>query len=59
MHSIATIKAHKSYEVFHDGFADVFASINQLIASPQITADGKNYRVKIVFCADYKVHIGL
>jgi len=57
VHSIAAIKAQESYEAFRDGFADAFASINQLIANPQITVDGKDYRVKILFCADYKVRL--
>lgn len=57
MHSIAAIKAQESYEAFRDGFADAFISINQLIANPQITVDGKDYRVKILFCADYKVRL--
>lgn len=59
MHSIAAIKAQEPYATFRDGFADAFASINDLIANSQITVDGKNYRVKILFCADYKVSKGL
>ena len=55
MHSIAIIRAAENYHNLSEGFADVFAEINELIENPEVTINEEKYTIIFYLCCDYKV----
>ena len=55
VHRIAIIRAAENYHNLSEGFADVFAEINELIENPEVTINEEKYTIIFYLCCDYKV----
>jgi len=56
IHTIATIKAKEDYDNIAQGFRDVFSDINDIIANPVISVNGRDFNTVFYLCCDYKVN---
>ena len=55
IHTIAAVKGKENYESISVCFKDCFESINKLKRHPELSINGKVYKLELFLGCDYKV----